>query len=91
MMQIALNDAALIPTENGTPISGDALAELVRKYNTANAIIRRLSRAIDDAALSAIMTGVTLNLDTTEAAEQSARALAAEINDPAVEVSVSSD
>jgi DNA gyrase subunit B len=91
MMQIALNDAALVPTENGTPISGDALSELVRKYNTANAIIKRLSRAIDDAALSAIMTGVTLNLDTTDAAEQSAAALSAEINDPAVEISVSSD
>ncbi|MEO0315457.1 MAG: topoisomerase (ATP-hydrolyzing) subunit [Pseudomonadota bacterium] len=91
MMQIALNDAALVPTENGTPISGDALSELVRKYNTANAIIRRLSRAIDDAALSAIMTGVTLNLDTTEAAERSAQALSAEINDPALEISVSSD
>jgi DNA gyrase subunit B len=91
MMQIALNDATLVPTENSTPISGDALAELVRKYNTANAIIRRLSRAIDDAALSAIMTGVILNLDTTEAAEQSAQALSDEINDPAVEVSVSSD
>ena len=91
MMQIALNDAALVPTENGTPISGDALSELVRKYNTANAIIKRLSRAIDDAALSAIMTGVTLNLDTTEAAERSAQALSAEVNDPAVEISVSSD
>ena len=91
MMQIALNDAALVPTENGAPISGDALSELVRKYNTANAIIKRLSRAIDDAALSAIMTGVTLNLDTTEAAERSAQALSAEINDPALEISVSSD
>jgi DNA gyrase subunit B len=91
MMQIALNDAALVPTESSTPISGDALSELVRKYNTANAIIKRLSRAIDDAALTAIMTGVTLNLDTTEAAEQSAQALSAEINDPALEVSVNSD
>jgi DNA gyrase subunit B len=91
MMQIALNDAALVPTENSTPISGDALSELVRKYNTANAIIKRLSRAMDDAALTAIMTGVTLNLDTTAAAEHSAQALSAEINDPALEVSVSSD
>ena len=91
MMQIALNDAALVPTESSTPISGDALSELVRKYNTANAIIKRLSRAIDDATLSAIMTGVTLNLDTTKAAEQSAQALSAEINDSALEVSVNSD
>lgn len=91
MMQIALNDASLVPAENGNPISGDALSELVRKYNTANAIIMRLSRAMDDAALSAIMTGVTLNLDTAEAAAQSAATLSAAINDPALEISVSYD
>jgi DNA gyrase subunit B len=91
MMQIALNDAALIPTEGATAISGDALAELVRQYNTANAIIMRLSRITDDAALSAIMTGVTLNLDTIEQAEQSAQALAKEINDPNIAVVVSTD
>ena len=91
MMQIALNDAALVPAENATPITGDALAELVRKYNTANAIIQRLSRAIDDAALSAIMNGVTLDLETIEGSEASAQALAAAINDPFVTVSVSTD
>ncbi len=91
MMQIALNDASLVPTENATAIAGDALAELVRKYNTANAIIMRLSRAIDDAALSAIMTGVTLDLDSIEAATASAAALSAAIGDPAVKVTVSSD
>jgi DNA gyrase subunit B len=91
MMQIALNDAALIPTENGQPIIGDALSELVRQYNTANAIIMRLSRAVDDAALSAIMTGVTLNLDNVANAEDSAQALTKAINDPDVEVLVKSD
>jgi len=91
MMQIALNDAALIPTENANPIIGEALSELVRQYNTANAIIMRLSRAIDEAALSAIMTGVTLNLDTAENADASAKALEAAINDPSVEVIVKSD
>ncbi len=91
MMQIALNDAALVPAENAAPIAGDALAELVRKYNTANAIIQRLSRAIDDAALSAIMNGVTLDLETAEASEASAQALANAINDPFVRVVVSSD
>src|SRR6476620_11698979 len=64
MMQIALHDAALVPVENAEPITGDALAELVRQYNTANAIIMRLTRAIDTTALSAIMTGVTLDLDS---------------------------
>jgi DNA gyrase subunit B len=91
MMQIALQDAALIPSEGAEPIVGDALAELVRQYNTANAIIMRLARAVDDAALSAIMTGVTLNLDTLPNAEASAAALAKSINDPSVEVIVKSD
>jgi DNA gyrase subunit B len=91
MMQIALHDAALIPTEGAEPITGDALAELVRQYNTANAIIMRLSRAIDQAALSAIATGVALNLDTTANAEASAQTLAKHINDPSVEVVLKSD
>jgi DNA gyrase subunit B len=91
MMQIALNDAALVPSEGATAISGDALAELVRQYNTANAIIMRLSRITDDAALSAIMTGVTLNLDSLENAEQSAQALTKEINDPNIEVLVTTE
>ncbi|MEK0429415.1 MAG: topoisomerase (ATP-hydrolyzing) subunit [Pseudomonadota bacterium] len=91
MMQIALNDASLVPAEGATPITGDALSELVRKYNTANAIIMRLSRAMDDAALSAIMNGVTLDLSSAEAAETSAMALATAISDPDVKVTVSSD
>ena len=91
MMQIALNDAALVPTEHAEPISGDALAELVRQYNTANAIIMRLTRAIDAAALSAIMTGVTLKLDTVADAETSAQSMREAINDPTVEVIVRSD
>ncbi|MGI4850082.1 MAG: DNA topoisomerase (ATP-hydrolyzing) subunit B [Janthinobacterium lividum] len=91
MMQIALHDAALVPTENALPISGDALAELVRQYNTANAIIMRLTRAIDSAALSAIMTGVTLNLETLQGAEQSAAAMTQAMADPTVQVIVKSD
>ncbi|MFX6743224.1 DNA gyrase subunit B, partial [Acinetobacter baumannii] len=57
MMQIALNDAEIKPSEGAAPISGEALVELARQYNTANAIIMRLSRAIDESALNAIMTG----------------------------------
>ena len=91
MMQVALNDASLIPSSGTDPINGPALTELVRQYNTANAIITRLTRAIDGAALTAIMTGVTLQLDTVENAELSAQALTKEIGDPAVNVIVKSD
>ncbi len=91
MMQVALNDAALIASEGATPISGDALAELVRQYNMANAIITRLTRVIDGAALSAIMTGVTLQMDNFANTELSAQALTKEINDPFVEVVAETD
>ena len=91
MMQIALNEAALVPTEGANPITGDALAELVRQFNTANAIIMRLTRAYDTEALAAIMNGVTLKLDTQADAEASAAALAQAMNDPAVTVQATSD
>ncbi|SFC30572.1 DNA topoisomerase (ATP-hydrolyzing) subunit B [Collimonas sp. OK412] len=91
MMQVALNDAALIPSEGAQPISGPALAELVRQYNMANAIITRLTRAVDGAALTSIMTGVTLKLDTLADAQASAQALQASINEPSVQVIVKSD
>jgi hypothetical protein len=43
VMQITLHDASLISNEGAEPIAGDALAELVRQYNTANAIIKRIN------------------------------------------------
>ena len=91
MMQIALNDAELIPAANAAPIRGDALAELMRQYNTANAIILRLAPVIDHAALSAIMTGVTLALDTDAETQQSAQTLATTIDDPSITVEVRTD
>ncbi|MBS1187849.1 MAG: gyrB [Burkholderiaceae bacterium] len=91
MLQVALNGATLIPAENAAPISGDPLAELVRQYNLANAIILRLGRVIDDAALTAIMTGVKLNLETLADAQESAKALADAIGDPLLRVAARLD
>jgi DNA gyrase subunit B len=91
MMNFALNTAALVPQDGAEPISGEALAALVRQYNLANAIMMRLTRVIDRAALSAIMTGVTLDMTTLENAEATAQAMADTINDPAVKVGVRSD
>jgi DNA gyrase subunit B len=87
MMQIALNDAELKPAEDAAGISGDALVELARQYNTANAIIMRLTRAIDEAALDAIMNaGVTLKMENLEQAETTAAELTKAIADPTVQV-----
>ncbi|MBI3228890.1 MAG: DNA gyrase subunit B, partial [Burkholderiales bacterium] len=77
--------------EGAEPITGEALGELVRVYNLANAIMMRLTRVIDRAALTAIMTGVTLDLSTLATAEASAQAMTAAINELAVKVVVSSD
>jgi DNA gyrase subunit B len=91
MMMVALNGAALIPRDGAEPINGEGLGELVRQYNLANAIMMRLTRVIDRAALTAIMTGVTLDLSTQESAEASAAALEAAIGDRSVTVKVRSD
>jgi len=91
MMTVALNTAALTPREGADIIQGEQLSELARQYNLANAIMTRLTRVIDRAALTAIMTGVTLNLDTIDNANASARAMEERINDPSVKVTVRSD
>ena len=91
MMNVALNTAALTPREGADLIQGEALGELARTYNMANAIMTRLTRVIDRAALTAIMTGVTLDLGTIETAQKSAEALMANIDDSAVKVVVTTD
>jgi DNA gyrase subunit B len=92
MMTVALNGAALTPRDGVDPITGEPLAELVRQYNLTNAIMMRLARVIDRAALTAIVTGgVTLDLSTFENAEQSAAAMTAAISDPAVRVVARTD
>jgi len=58
-------------------ISGDALAELARKYVLAEAVIDRLSRIIDPDALRAILDGCALEVGTEAAAAASASRLQA--------------
>jgi DNA gyrase subunit B len=91
MMNAALHTASLVPREGVDPIEGPALAELVRQFNLANAVMTRLTKVIDRAALTAIMTGVTLELDSEDQAQRSAEALEAEIGDSAVRVVVRAD
>lgn len=90
MMDIALRDAEVIPSDGAEAISGDALETLVRQFSTASAIIMRLSRQIDQAALSVIMNGVMIDVSEVGIATESAEALEKAINDPMVHVSVQS-
>ncbi len=84
MLQLALKDAAIVPSEGAAPLEGATLADLARQYVLAENIITRLSRYLDEGALSAIAKGVTIDLDSAEAAEASAKALEEALLDPAV-------
>ncbi len=75
IMKIALQGAALTPSEGATPINGDALGELVRRYLIAEGVVNRLSRIFDGAALNAILNGCVLDLSDASKAEASAQAL----------------
>src|SRR3546814_20293975 len=47
MLQLALKEASLIPSDGAAPISEGALAELARQYIMADSVINRLARTID--------------------------------------------
>ncbi|MFA7667703.1 MAG: toprim domain-containing protein, partial [Burkholderiaceae bacterium] len=76
MLRHALDGAALIPAAGAEPITGDALAELARKYLVAEAVIDRLSRIIDGDVLRAIVDGCAIDLSGEAAARASADRLA---------------
>src|SRR5690349_5079525 len=75
MLRQALVDAALHARAGAAPISGDALAELAKSHLLAEAVIERLSRVIDAAALRALLSGVELDLAEEAGARASAERL----------------
>ncbi len=82
MLGLALDNAEVIPSQGQDPIRGDALAELARQYALAEAVLGRLSRFMDEAALNAVIGGVSLSVDNQQAAEQSAAALMQALENP---------
>ncbi len=82
LLKVALKDASIqTGGDNPTTLSGDTLAELARKHQLAEAVIARLGNFLDAEALRAIADGVSLDLDTTPAAEASAVALQAKLRE----------
>ncbi|MEX3930229.1 DNA topoisomerase (ATP-hydrolyzing) subunit B [Paraburkholderia phymatum] len=81
MLRLALNGSELIASEGATPIAGDALGELARSYLLAQAVVDRLSKLYDEAALEAVMDGATIDLSSEQSTEASARALEAKLRD----------
>ena len=77
MLKSALNNAALYPSANASPIQADALEEIAKKYFLAEAVIDRLSRFTAPEASHALLILPTLSLDDAEQAQRSAQQLEA--------------
>jgi DNA gyrase subunit B len=76
LLKLALRDAQLQPAEGAAALAGDGLAEVAREYVLAEAVVERLARRIDRSILTALLSGVQVDLSSAEAAERSARLLA---------------
>ena len=86
LLRAALRNAELVTGTDRPPLAANTFADVARKYQLAEAVIERLARVTDTAALYALLTGVELSLDDDAAAAQSAKALSTALNDPQVTI-----
>lgn len=79
LLDIGIKGTKLYPSQGavdeGTPIEGEKLKELFLEYNDAQAVINRLSRYIDQSALTAIAAGATVDFESDETLQESIKQL----------------
>jgi len=86
LLRLALRNAELHAGGDKPALAGESLGNVARQYLLAEAVVDRTSRAIDPAALYAMLTGAEIDLSTQDTAERSARVLGEAIADPEVRV-----
>jgi len=86
LLKVALKGAELVPASGKAPLAPDALASVARDYLVADAVIERLARIIEPAALYAVLGGARIDLSSEAAASESAATVEAAIGDPDVTV-----
>ncbi len=86
LLRVAMKGAELTPGTGKPPLGLEAFASVAREYLLAEAVIDRLARLVEPAALHALLSGVTIDLGTEDAAATSAAALQAAIGDADVRV-----
>jgi DNA gyrase subunit B len=86
LLRVALKGAELVPGEGRPALSAESFGDVAREYLLAEAVIERLARLVDPAALRAMLGGVALDLSSEAAARRSAIALQAAIVDPEIAV-----
>jgi DNA gyrase subunit B len=72
MLAQALVGASLVPKRGADAIEGKTLEQLAKAYLFGEAVIARLSKIIDGAALAALMRGVKIDLSSPQSAGASA-------------------
>jgi DNA gyrase subunit B len=86
LLKVALKGAELTPGTGKPPLAAESLGNVAREYLLAEAVVERTSRAVDSAALYAMLGGTQVDLSTESAAERSAEALQQAIADPEIRI-----
>ena len=86
LLKVALKGAEVVPGSGKPPLAPETLENVAREYLLAEAVIERLARLVEPAALYALLSGVALDLSTEATATASAAALQAAIADPEVRI-----
>jgi DNA gyrase subunit B len=86
LLKVALKGAELVPGAGKPPLAADAFASIARDYLLADAVIERLTRIIEPAALYAVLFGARIDLSSDAAAAASAATLQAAMANPDIRV-----
>ncbi len=86
LLRIALKGAELAPGTGLPPLAAETFGSVARSYLVAEAVIDRLSRLVEPAALYALLGGARVDLSSASAAAESAQALTAAIGEDNVRV-----
>src|SRR5689334_16650303 len=74
LLRVALKGAELVPGTDLPALAAESFGNVAREYLLAEAVIERLGRLVDPAALRAVLNGVRLDLSSEAAARASAQA-----------------
>jgi DNA gyrase subunit B len=86
LLRVALKGAELSPAAGKPPLAPETFANIAREYLLAEAVIERLARIVEPAALYALLGGARVDLSGEAAAGASAKAMTTAIADPDVRV-----
>src|SRR3989440_2007608 len=86
LLKVALNGAELTPGIGAPSLAAQTFENVARQYLLAEAVVERVARVIEPAALYAMLGGARVELDTDASATRSAQAVQDAIADPEVRV-----